>query len=434
MTDPAPGASPDASRHAMTLLIQLRWVAVAGQLLTIAAVRWGLGIPLSLPGLLAAPLLLAGVNLATMGLMHRGAGFSGGAMAGAVMLDVGALAWQLYQSGGATNPFAFLFLLQIVVATILLDRRWSWSVALAACLSMLALTFRYRPLPLPAPYAADPAALYRLGSLVCFALIAALLVFFVARMDRNRRESDAALAALRQQAAEEDHIVQLGLLASGAAHELGTPLSSLSVILGDWARMPEIADNPDLAEDVREVQSELARCKAIVSGILLSAGEVRGENPEITTMRAFLGQIVAEWRGRMSGALLVDDRFGTDLTIVTDPALRQVIGNVIDNAVEVSPQRVDLSAARDGAALTLEVRDYGPGFAPDMLARVGRPYSSTKGRPGGGLGLFLVVNVLRKLGGTVRVANCDTGGATVRLTIPLKSLAYRADDSADDGR
>lgn len=434
MSSPPPGPTPGASRHAMALLVQLRWIAVAGQLLTMAAVSLGLGIALPLPELLAAPALLAAVNLATLALIRHGADFSGRAMAAAVMLDVGALAWQLYHSGGATNPFAFLFLLQIVIAAILLDRRRSWTVALAAIVAMLALTFRYRPLALPAPYAADPFALYRLGSLVCFVLIAVLLVFFVARMDRNRRESDAALAALRQQAAEEDHIVRMGLLASGAAHELGTPLSSLSVIFGDWARIPEIADNPDLAEDVREIQSELARCKAIVSGILLSAGEIRGENPEVTTMRTFLGQIVAEWRGRMAGALLVEDRFGEDRPIVADPALRQVIGNVIDNAVEVSPARVDITATQADGALRLDVRDYGPGFAPDMLARVGRPYSSTKRRPGGGLGLFLVVNVMRKLGGAVTVRNHPEGGACVTLSIPLASLAYRGDDGGDDDR
>lgn len=138
------------------------------------------------------------------------------------------------------------------------------------------------------------------------------------------------------------------------------PRSSLSVIFGDWARLPEIADNPDLAEDVREIQSELARCKAIVGGILLSAGEIRGENSEATTMRTFLGQIVAEWRGRMAGALLVEDRFGEDRSIVADPALRQVIGNVIDNAVEVSPARVDIAATQADGTLHLAVRDYAP--------------------------------------------------------------------------
>jgi len=122
--------------------------------------------------------------------------------------------------------------------------------------------------------------------------------------------------------------------------------------------------------------------------------------------------------------LQYENLLGEDMAIVSDPALKQVIGNVIDNAVEVSPDRVRIAASRIGDSLVLDVRDYGPGFTPEMLQNFGRPYASTKGRAGGGLGLFLVVNVMRKLGGRVNVANPLDGGASVRLTIPLASLAF----------
>lgn len=424
MTPVKAGQRMAASRRNMALLVQLRWIAVAGQIVTIAVVQWGLGIDLPLANLMTVPLLLALANVASHGVMRRRRSFTNVEMFAVVLLDVAALAWQLYHSGGARNPFAFLFLLQIVIGAVLLDPRWSWVVAAVAGLFMLFLTFRYQPLALPSHYQGDMLHLYLPGSLICFFLMAILLMFFVVRLDRNRRESDAALAALRQQAAEEDHIVRMGLLASGAAHELGTPLSSLSVILGDWVHMPEIASNPDLAEDVHDIQTELQRCKTIVSGILMSAGEIRGERPTVTTMREFLDQIAEEWRRRMPGELRFENLFGEDLAIVSDPALKQVIGNVVDNAVEVSPARVEMTASRAGQALVLDIRDHGPGFTPEMLQGFGRPYASTKGRAGGGLGLFLVVNVMRKLGGRADVANLPDGGASVRLTIPLASLAY----------
>ncbi|MGE4432153.1 MAG: ATP-binding protein [Sphingobium sp.] len=424
MTPAKAGQRIAASRRNMALLMQLRWIAVAGQIVTIAVVQWWLRIDLPLANLMTVPLLLVLVNVASHGVMRRRRSFTNVEMFAVVLLDVAALAWQLYHSGGARNPFAFLFLLQIVIGAVLLDPRWSWLVAAVAGLFMLFLTFRYQPLALPPHYQGDMQYLYLPGSLICFFLMAILLMFFVVRLDRNRRESDAALAALRQQAAEEDHIVRMGLLASGAAHELGTPLSSLSVILGDWVHMPEIAENPDLAEDVRDIQTELQRCKTIVSGILMSAGEIRGERPTVTTMCDFLDQIAEEWRRRIPGELRFENLFGEDMPIVSDPALKQVIGNVIDNAVEVSPARVLMSASRVGQSLVLDIRDHGPGFTPEMLQGFGRPYASTKGRAGGGLGLFLVVNVMRKLGGRADVANLPDGGASVRLTIPLASLAY----------
>lgn len=416
--------SRSASWRNVLLLMQLRWIAVIGQLATIVAVTHFLGARLHLVPLLLAPLLLILVNLATASLLQRREEFSQGELFAALLIDVVALGWQLYHSGGATNPFTFLFLLQIVIGAVILDPRWSWVIALLASLSMLFLTFIYVPLNLPARHAANQFHLYQLGSLFCFVLAAVLLVFFVVRLDRNRRESDKALAALRQQASEEDHIIRMGLLASGAAHELGTPLSSMSVILGDWAHLPEVASSPELGTDLADMRVELERCKTIVSGILMSAGDLRGEAPSITTVRTLFGEIVADWRSRIGGELRFVDRFGEDVAIVADPGLRQIIGNVIDNAQEVSPQLVILEIRREGGDLVIAVSDEGPGFAPEMLARVGQPYSSTKGRDGGGLGLFLVVNVARKLGGRVTVDNREAGGATVQLSLPLQALTY----------
>ena len=423
MTTSAQWHIAPASQRNMGLLVELRWIAILGQALTIWVAGALLHITLPLAQLLGVLGLLALVNLATMLAGRHRKGYSHLELLGALMIDVAALHWQLYVTGGATNPFTFLFLTQIVIGAILLPPRWSWIVALIACLDVGFLSFHARPLQLPAAWAAEPFRLYLDGSFVCFALIAGLLVFLVVRLDQNRRASDNALALLRQQAAEEHHIIRMGLLASGAAHELGTPLASMSVILGDWAHHRTVAASTDLAGEVTEMQAELARCKAILSQILMSAGEVRGENPAVTTLRGFVRDIIEEWRQRCGPALRFHDALEDNPAIVSDPALRQVIGNVIDNAREVSPGHIAVHARVEGGALVLEVRDRGPGFADQMLADFGRPYTSSKGRAGGGLGLFLVVNVVRKLGGTASARNLAQG-AEVALTIPLAALAF----------
>ena len=124
-----------------------------------------------------------------------------------------------------------------------------------------------------------------------------------------------------------------------------------------------------------------------------------------------------------------------DIPIVADPALKQVLANLLVNAQEAPSPAVHLAASRDGDDLLLEVSDDGPGFAPGMLAEFGSPYRSTKGRTGGGLGLFLVVNVARKLGGTVTARNRPGRGATVTLTLPLGAIAIgEALEGDDDAR
>ena len=415
----------DAGGRNLRLLMLLRWMAVGGQLLTIELAHNYLGIKLPLEPMLAAIALVSAINIAGLPLMRHRTDVTNGELTSVLLVDVAVLTWQLHFSGGLANPFASLFLLQIALGAILLKPLSSWVIFTATLFAMALLTIDPVPLALPEPYRSDPMALYLKGSLVCFLLIAVLLVFFVTRVNSNLRTSDAALASTRQRAAEEDHIVRMGLLASGAAHELGTPLASLSVLIGDWRHMPQLIKNRELQEDLADMDAAVQRCKAIVSGILMSAGEARGVAPEITTMRTFLDGIVSDCRTAWRNVTLVyDDQFGTDIAIVSDTALRQVIGNVIDNAAEVSPQWIGIRASREDAMLLLEVTDRGPGFAPEMLERFGQPYRSTKGQAGRGLGLFLLVNVLRQMGGEASAENRPQGGAIVRLRLPLSTLAY----------
>lgn len=411
----------------MLLLTQLRWLAVGGQLVTVAVVQVALGIDLPMTQLLMSTATLAALNIASHVLIASGARFSDGALAAALLFDVGALTVQLSLSGGITNPFAALFLLHIVLGAVLLRPHYPWTIVAATLIALGILSLDPTPLVLPADLPVDPVNLYLFGGFVCFVLIAVLLVVFIGQISRNLRSHDAALAAVRQRAAEEDHIVRMGLLASGAAHELGTPLSLLSVAIGDWRAMPRLKDDAELQQELAEMDGAVRRCKAIVSGILMSAGEARGVAPEVTSVRRFLTEIVADYRASLlPGTLDFDDRFGADVTIVSDPALRQVIGNVIDNAIEVSPGTVTLTALREEDALVIEIADRGTGFAPEILATFGQPYRSTKGKPGGGLGLFLLVNVLRKLGGEASAENRLDGGARVRIVLPLAALAMAA--------
>ncbi len=418
----------------MQQLIQLRWIAVVGQIVTISLVHYGLGIPLPLEPMLVALAVLAAFNAAsTLRWRRHGADVPDLELFIALLVDVTAFSVQIYLSGGATNPFIFLYLLQVTLGAVLLRPATLGALVATTVACFTLLTQFHRPLAVPLDHHQGLASPYILGLVLCFALNAALLVVFITRIQRNLRARDARLADLRQRAAEEEHIVRMGLLASGAAHELGTPLSTLSVILGDWRRLPHFTSDPELLLEVDEMQTQLARCKAIVGGILLSAGEARGDAPVPTTVTTFLGDLVADWRAtRSSNVLVYTNLFGEDQAIVSDSAIKQMICNVLDNALEASPGWVSLQAAREDDELLLTVVDHGPGFAPAMLAQLGKPYQSSKNRPGSGLGLFLVVNVARTLGGSVYAANAPEGGAVVTLRLPLSAITLDTHDHPDD--
>jgi two-component system sensor histidine kinase RegB len=418
-----------AGSQNMQQLIALRWLAVSGQLVTILVVDLLMDIPLPLVPMLTVTVLAAALNLASGPILRRMSVVTNVILLLTLLYDVGLLTVQLYLSGGATNPFVGLYLLHVVLGAVLLEAWSTWVIAVVTSLCFAVLAFVHRPLSLPQRFAFEAFDLYMAGVWACFVLIAVLLVLFISRITSNLRDSDHRVAALRQRAAEEDHIVRMGLLASGAAHELGTPLASLAVILSDWRRVPALAGDPQLSEEIAEMQAEVGRCKAIVTGILLSAGEARGEAPAVTTVRTFLDAMVADWRAaHPAAALIYDDRFGPDRPMISDPAMKQVIWNVLDNAVEASPQRVAFEALRSDDALALVVRDDGPGFVPAMLDNFGKPYQSSKPGSGHGLGLFLVVNVMRKLGGTVEAGNRPAGGAEVVLTLPFDAIGISEND------
>ena len=422
-----PGQSADAAGYRnMQQLIQLRWIAVIGQLTAIAMVTLVFGIQLPVPHMLQVLACLVAFNIFSLLRWKEQHHVDNRQLFLALLVDVFSLTIQLYLSGGMTNPFVFLYLLQVILAAVLLQPWSSWTIVAitGACVASLALFAQ--PLPLPLDHGRGMASLYIQGILISFVVNAALLLVFITRINRNLRAGDAQLAGLHQRAAEEEHIVRMGLLATGAAHELGTPLATLAVILGDWRRMPEFARNPELLAELGEMQAQLKRCKTIVSGILMSAGEARGESSVKTSIKVFLDQLVAEWRAsRAIVAFEYDNQILRDVPVVSDSTLKQMIWNVLDNAFEASPQWQRMEVRHEGDGLVLLFTDRGPGFPPGMLDQFGTPYRSTKGRPGGGLGLFLVVNVARTLGGSVCARNRAEGGASVRLDLPLASIALQ---------
>lgn len=412
------GKDPGAPN--VRLLSVLRWLAVGGQLATILFVAAVLNVPLPLAPMMAALAVLVVLNLAVASYARRRP-IGDVAVFATLLVDAACLSVQLYLSGGAANPFVTLYLLQVVIAAVLLPT-WG-SGAMVAITAALFVALTASPHRLPPSYGASLSDPYLVAAWISFTLAAGLLVLFVTRIVRNLGERDARLAALRQRAAEEEHVVRMGLLASGAAHELGTPLASVAVMLGDWRRDPALAATPELAAEVEEMSGEVNRCKEILRQILLAAGEVRGDAPRRTGLHRFLHDAVEDWRANNAVPVQLEDRFREDPPIVGDRPLAQAIANLLDNAVEAGATRITVTLSLEEGEVRVAVRDDGRGFAPGMLEGIGKPYRSTKDRHGAGLGLFLATNVLRLLGGTVSARNVPDGGGEVTLAWPLSAMA-----------
>jgi two-component system sensor histidine kinase RegB len=183
--------------------------------------------------------------------------------------------------------------------------------------------------------------------------------------------------------------------------------------------MPAVTNDPELVAEVEEMRGEVQRCKAIVSDILHSAGQPRGEAMESQTAGPFLDAVAEAWQVAYPHVPLdYASGIAESAVIAVDAALRQAIWNLLDNAAEASPAGVRLTTSIEDRMLAIAVRDWGDGFSPEALAQMGKLYQSTKGA-GHGVGLFLATNVVRRLGGRLEAENRIGGGAEVRLLLPL---------------
>lgn len=408
----------NTTRKHLRHLMHLRYLAIIGQFLTILSVTHILDIALPLVRMFTVLGALFILNLASLALIRSARPIPSWLIFAALLCDTGAFALQLYWSGGAANPFISLFLLQVIIGSLMLPPVYAWILMLLTllCYGMLMDT------PSPGSVLALPPLLYSQGALVNYSLVAALSVWFLTRISRNLKERDASYAALKQQSAEEEHIVRMGLLASGAAHELGTPLSTLSVILGDWQDPRLNVSEAQRRSDIALMLAELKRCKKIVTDILLSAGEVRGEGAASMPLMRFMDKTLEEWVASRQPAKL-EYRYHPvqEHVIVYDLVLQHMLASIFDNALDASPGWLAIDVRTDDSHLTVTVEDRGAGFSPQVLEQYGKSPISTKGKDGHGMGLFLAFNTLRKLSGRLEIRNLEQG-AIVTIFIPLSVI------------
>jgi len=419
-TDPRPAP---VMEHLKRLML-LRWVLACALGAAMTAAALGLGVSLPWARLAAVLLLLPAANLVAQTRMRRADRVGDAEFFLHLLLDAAVLSALFYLSGGSTNPFVSLYLLPLVIAATTLPARYAWSVAAVTAASYGLLFFFHLPL-IPSHPGHDATAfrLHLAGMWVNFVLSAGIIALFVARMAQAIRDRDAELARRREQAARDERIVALGTLAAGAAHELGTPLSTMAVVLGEMAK--DHASDAGLARDVATLRQQVDACKHTITRMVADAGQARAEGGGAQAVDEFLRETLERWRllrpsvsvsQRLSGSTPVP-------TILTEQTLRQAIVNLLDNAADASPHSVELDCSWGRDRLRLEIRDRGPGLTREAEAHAGQAFFSTK-RKGerSGIGLLLARATLERLGGHLRLERRAGGGVCTLLELPLGSL------------
>ncbi len=403
-------------------LLGLRAITLAGLGLTLwfVVVRLGMPLPVApLAGVLTGMLVL---SLATLWRLRRAWPVQDRELFGQLLLDVASLTALFYFSGGSTNPFVMLYLLPLAITAAALPAGYVWGLATVSALSYTALLVWHVPLPHSAQAHDADFGMHVLGMWLGFVLSAALIAWFAVKMAATVRERDRTLAALRENALRHERVLALGTLATGAAHELGTPLSTMAVLVKDIVPEQGIS-----ADKLGILRTQIARCKEILASLSAAAGQVRAESGQSLAIDVWLREITDRWLALRPGVNARQHFEGTLPAphIVAELTLTQAITNILNNAADASPASVEVDARWSADELVLEIADRGAGLAPEVQASVGEPFLTTKS-DGLGLGLFLAYTTLNRFGGEVRLANRAGGGVRCRLTLPLAALKATA--------
>jgi two-component system sensor histidine kinase RegB len=240
-------------------------------------------------------------------------------------------------------------------------------------------------------------------------------------MTASVRARDAQLAAVREEALRDAQVVALGQLAAGAAHELGTPLATMSVLAGELARDQRLPD--DAREDLELLRRQIAACKEIVGGMTRQAGIARAD--ETQAAETWLDGLLTRWRTLWPQATCIFEARGTGPAprIAIDPAIEQAITNLLNNAAQAALHGIRLALDWDTARLRITVSDRGPGFPPEILRCCGAEPVQPQGE-GSGIGLWLTRAAVERAGGRLTLDNTATGGrATLELPLPQGASA-----------
>lgn len=402
-------------------LLLLRGVVMIGQVTALLVINRAFGVRVPwLPVSLALG-LLGILTLLSWRRLRRETTIPAREFAAQLLADLLALSVLVFFTGGALNPFISLFLLPIIFAAAALPSLHTAIVAGVAATAYTLLMFVREPVAhqhaLVSGY-----DLHLWGMWYGFLLSAACVAAFVARIARALRERDAALADACEQALRNERMAALGTLAAGTAHELGTPLATMALVAQDLAL--DLGEQPALRDAVGVLQNQLQRCKAALSQLAVDAGQLPAQEGFRCTSRQFIEQLVMEFRAAHPLAklhLTVDTRAPV-VSIIPDRTLHQALLNILNNAAEASPDGAALEVQETRERLQLIISDDGPGIAEDVRQRLGHAPLPRREGGGLGLGLYLAITTLERLGGSVEFQARSPGGTRVKVDLPWAPL------------
>ncbi len=406
-------------RLRLNTLIWLRWLAIAGQSAAVLIVAFMFEFPVPVLWCFALIVLSAGLNLYLSFRFPSTHRLSPLSALGILTFDALQLGGLLFMTGGLTNPFSLLMTVPVVISATSLPLRLTLLIGFLVVAMATLLAVFHLPLPwFPGTQLSMP-AIYIAG--MWMAIVSALTFtgIYAYRVAEEARLLETALSATELVLQREQHLSALDGLAAAAAHELGTPLATISVVAREMERA--LGDDPRFREDVTLLRSQSERCREILKRLtsLSSEGEEHMARLPVTSL---IEEVIAPHRdfgvelrlepGKCEGAEPVGRR---------NAGVIYGLGNLVENAVDFARGMVTVRWQWNEREVVIEVMDDGTGFSAEILDRIGEPYMTRRpagaARGGLGLGLFIAKTLLERSGAGISFGNAGAPGEGAIVTV-----------------
>jgi two-component system sensor histidine kinase RegB len=424
MMTTSPNKAISAPDENLRRLLSLRALNISGQLTAILTAIYYLGLDLPIKPLVFIFIGLMAWSLLSLLLLKKTPSLTDTRFFVQLIVDVFALTAILYFTGGATNPFAWFLLVPQSIASTLLSRAHVWLMALLTSLSYTLLVFYYQPLV----YVDHPMdmgagghfAEHIIGMWIGFVLSTFLLAYFVAGMAESLRKRNELLSQMQERMFRDERLVALGTLATGAAHELGTPLGTMSVVAHELKLELEQEGNQSASQMLTIINGQIKRCKEVLSSITETATTEKFDAGQLLPVVEYIEKVIAQWRISNLNVNLIEvvSGKGAGPKLISDIALTRALINILDNAAQVSPHYVRLTINWNNDNINLMIEDEGKGMDEVQLIQLGKHMMTSKD-DGLGIGIYITQATLERLGGDIKWENRQPKGVRVAIHLPL---------------
>ncbi|MDO6565359.1 ATP-binding protein [Amphritea sp. 1_MG-2023] len=408
-------------RHQLLQLSYIRTITIFGQSGLLLYLFFGLNVSLNFWFVAFALLAMALLNLLSLLRLRSPLPLTQLEFFFQLIADIAFYVCLLYQIGGVGNPFSALLLIPLIISATSLPRQYTWLTALLVTISYTLLMRFFIPISLPdTGHQHQAAALLNLhlaGMWLNFIVTTILITWFVVNIRENLQRQERQLKHARESNLRNQQLLSLATMAAGTAHEMGTPLATMRVLLHEIKL--DHGDDTELLEDIDILQAQVDNCSDHLKQLAESVRQEQNESRSLPA-KQFFHQIMQRWQ-----LIRPTAQFNPPIINLTDAAkvfssipLQQAFINLLNNAADASADPLQIEVSADTQQIIFTIRDQGPGIPLEQAEKLGSPFITTKGK-GLGIGLFLTASALDSYGGEVCLFNHPQGGTLTEVKLPM---------------